>query len=169
MVTVNDGRAEFQVDDMSGAKSPRIIQEENEFLNLSDPIPGKGMKVTVYEWISDGPHDSTDTIATIMAIGDNFIFYLCRQLIQFELMYFILLKPRVQSSLCTLVYMFIHPDDQHGRAGARLNERLNQGDNSLVPSANQSRGPNYTGHSISLFGKNTLTRCFIVQIQSLIS
>jgi hypothetical protein len=151
MVTAKDGRACFQVDDASGTISPKMIQEENEFLNLSHPFPGKGMEVTVYEWESDDhPHHPANTMATIMAIGDTFIFYLCREVIEFDLMYFILLKPRVQSSLCTLVYMFIRPEHQHDRAPARLN----QARNILVPSAKKSIVPNFTRHSASRFAPN---------------
>jgi hypothetical protein len=151
MVTVHGGLARFQVYDIAGKKikSDQDLFEHNNFLVLSNPPRGVS-NVRLWEWIYDDPHDSTDkTRATIIAFGNNVVFYLCRELIRFELMYFILLKPRGQSSLCTPVYMFIRPA-----------ARLNQGENSLVPSANQSTLPNYTGQLTPGFGPKTPYQVF---------
>jgi hypothetical protein len=45
-----------------------------------------------------------------MQIENRSIFYLCREVIRNSVMYFVLLEPRRNSSLCTFVFLYMRPD-----------------------------------------------------------
>jgi hypothetical protein len=160
-ISVLNGRARFSFGKIYADRPPprqnkvnQVLFEENEFLNLSYPRVGvPDPNVRFYEWKSVKYRDdsTSNTREKIMAYGDTFIFYLCRELIRFELMYFILRSPRGNSSLCTHVFMFVRPGEVSAKAARRAHWLRG---NSGATSAIQSTLPNDTPYSTSRFGQN---------------
>jgi hypothetical protein len=118
MMTVLDGLVHCYIYPVDGVLRPKPIRydralfDDNDFLNFFESPTGVDPNIRFYEWkpANDGDDSSSNTMYRIMAHENTFVFYLCREMIRSELMYFILRRPRSNSSLCTLVYMFTRPE-----------------------------------------------------------
>jgi hypothetical protein len=117
MMAVQNGLAHcsiYEVEEGLSSKSKlhhQALFEEHGFLNFFYSRNAADPNVSFYEWkpANYGDDSTFNTMYKIMAYENTFVFYLCREVIQLELMYFILRRPRSNSSLCTLVYLFIRP------------------------------------------------------------
>jgi hypothetical protein len=82
------------------------LNEKDDFLTLSNAPTAGQTKVSLHPWISN-TLPGTHLTDMVIAFENSLVLYLCRELIKYEMMYFILRRPRSNSSLCTLVVMFV--------------------------------------------------------------